>query len=77
MFQSNFWAQFLSFLPSEPTLIGTVVSVSGEVHIIELLDGSLIEASSTSAFAEGARVFCKKGLVIGEAPELDEVIIEI
>lgn len=65
---SNLYNAFLGLIPTYPVLIGTVMSVDGESHILELLGGSTIICQSQKVYEIGQRVFIQDKLIISEAP---------
>jgi hypothetical protein len=72
----NLWRQFQDLLPTNATLIGTVVTTHADHTVsVQLLDGGLLRVAGTAA--DGTRVFIRDGRIEGEAPELPQVDIEI
>ncbi len=72
----NLWRQFEELLPDVPLLLGTVATAHANGTVtVELLDGGLLRVIGNSA--EGERVFVRDGQVIGNAPDLPSVEIEI
>ncbi|CAH0445219.1 hypothetical protein [Ralstonia pseudosolanacearum] len=72
----NLWRQFEELLPNSPVLVGTVVArhVDGTVTV-QLLGGGLVRA--IGAGEPGQRLFVRGTEVIGPAPALPSVDIEI
>lgn len=72
---ANLYKRFLSLVPTDPLQVGTVVSVDGEVAVIELPGGGLLNARGSAS--EGDRVFVRGGAIEGVAPALPyvEVIV--
>ncbi|MDB0529738.1 hypothetical protein V4C85_23355 [Ralstonia solanacearum] len=72
----NLWRQFEELLPNSPLLVGTVVTrhVDGTVTV-QLLGGGLVRA--TGAGEPDQRLFVRGTEVIGPAPTLPSVDIEI
>ncbi|WP_197339981.1 hypothetical protein [Ralstonia solanacearum] len=72
----NLWRQFEELLPASPVLVGTVVTrhLDGTVTI-QLLGGGLVRA--TGAGEPDQRLFVRGTEVIGPAPTLPSVEIEI
>ncbi|QEP43024.1 hypothetical protein D5085_07785 [Ectothiorhodospiraceae bacterium BW-2] len=73
---SNIWREFERLLPQAPLLTGKVISrqESGDL-IVELPGGGQLRVTGEAEL--GQRVFVKADQVIGEAPELPFVEIEI
>jgi hypothetical protein len=72
----NLWRQFQDLLPTNVTLIGTVVTTHADHTVsVQLLDGGLLRVAG--AAADGTRVFVRDGRIGGEAPELPQIDIEI
>jgi hypothetical protein len=72
----NLWRQFQDLLPTNVTLIGTVVTTHADHTVsVQLLDGGLLRVAG--APADGTRVFVRDGRIEGEAPELPQIDIEI
>lgn len=72
----NLWRTFQDLLPDSPLLIGTVVTqhTDGTVSV-QLLDGGLLRVTGSTATDE--RVFVRDGEIVGPAPVLPMVEIEI
>ena len=72
----NLWRQFEDLLPDSPLLLGTVVTHHADGTVtVELLDGGLLRVTGSGSV--GDRVFVRDGRVIGDAPTLPTVEIEI
>lgn len=72
----NLWRRFQDLLPNAPLLIGTVVTRHGDGTVtVELLGGGLLRV--TGEGAQGDRLFVRANEVIGPAPTLPTVEIEI
>lgn len=72
----NLWRQFEDLLPDSPLLLGTVATHHADGTVtVELLDGGLLRVTGNSSV--GDRVFVRDGRVIGDAPTLPTVEIEI
>lgn len=67
----NPFRQFLEILPSRPMQVGTVVSVLGQVAVVELPGGGSIQARGQATV--GMRVWVRDGVIEGEAPALTYV----
>lgn len=64
----NLFTQFRRLVVSPPRLYGEVVSTSGDLAMVELPDGSLIQSLGTATVAQ--KVFVRAGVIEGEAPNL-------
>ncbi len=72
----NLWRQFQDLLPDAPLLVGTVVTRHGDGTVtVELLGGGLLRVIGEGA--QGDRLFVRGTEVIGPAPTLPTVEIEI
>lgn len=72
----NVWKQFAQLLPGAPLLLGTVLADHADGTVtVQLLDGGLLRVTGSSVV--GDRVFVRDGEVIGPAPTLPGVDIEI
>ncbi|AST26523.1 hypothetical protein [Ralstonia pseudosolanacearum] len=72
----NLWRQFEDLLPDAPLLVGTVVTRHDDGTVtVQLLGGGLVRA--TGAGEPGERLFVRGDEVIGAAPTLPTVDIEI
>ncbi|AGH83378.1 hypothetical protein [Ralstonia pseudosolanacearum] len=72
----NLWRQFEDLLPDAPLLVGTVVTSHDDGTVtIQLLGGGLVRV--TGAGEPGERLFVRGAEVIGSAPTLPTVEIEI
>lgn len=67
----NPFQQLLELLPSRPLEVGTVLSVVGDVAMVELPGGGLLQARGQATV--GMRVWVRDGLIEGEAPTLTYV----
>lgn len=72
---SNPFVQLQRLLPGPALLVGTVVSGSGGVLLVELPGGARVSVRGSAAV--GARVFVKDGRVDGDAPSLPTVNVEV
>lgn len=71
----NPYKALLDLLPSSPLLVGDVVSVNGDVAVVELPGGGLIQARGKAVV--GAHVFVQGGVIDGEAPALTYVAASV
>ncbi|MGA4009672.1 hypothetical protein OZ675_12355 [Ralstonia pseudosolanacearum] len=72
----NLWRQFEDLLPDAPLLVGTVVTSHDDGTVtVQLLGGGLVRA--TGAGEPGDRLFVRGTEVVGPAPTLPTVEIEI
>lgn len=75
----NLWRRFADLLPTDPTLLATVVTLHTDGTVsVELLGGGFLRVRGGSIeCAEGDRVFVRAGVIEGVAPALPQVMIEI
>jgi hypothetical protein len=71
----NPYAQLKAILPDPPLLVGTVLAFDDGTAIIELPDGSQVQARGDTTV--GSRVFFRDNLIEGPAPTLTYEEIEI
>jgi hypothetical protein len=71
----NPYKRLLGLLPPKPLQIGTVVSVSGDVAVVQLPDGATVTVRG--ATTTGASVFFRDGVIEGQAPSLPVYYLEI
>jgi hypothetical protein len=72
---ANIWTAFKEILPSQPLLVGTVASVSGETSLMTLIDGGVVRVRGVGAVGE--KWYLKAGTLDSKAPALtlNEVVI--
>lgn len=75
MTTTNLWKRLRQLLPEAPLLVGTVIEVSPYGVSVQLPDGAVTVVRGTAAVNDN--VFIRNGVVEGQAPSLDTVIIEI
>lgn len=74
----NLFRRLQELLPSDPQLSGQITGSLGDGRVrIELPGGGALDALNPSGLAVGAWVYVKGGAIIGEAPDLPYVLIEI
>jgi hypothetical protein len=71
----NLYALLQSFGAASATVIGTVAWIDGEYVGVTLLGGE--ELGVTGATSVGERVFVRDGEIVGQAPDLAGVEIEV
>ena len=72
----NLWREFARLLPDAPLLLGSVLADHGDGTVtVELMAGGLLRVTGSGEV--GSRVFVRNGDVIGPAPNLPMVAIEI
>jgi hypothetical protein len=72
---TNPYKRLLALLPQRPLQIGTVLSISGGVVVLEMPGGG--RATARGAASVGQRVFFRDGNVEGIAPSLTPVSAEV
>nr|WP_295937346.1 hypothetical protein [uncultured Acidovorax sp.] len=78
MSKTNLFRRLQELLPDEPQLSGQITGSLGSGRVrIELPGGGALEALNPSGLAVGTWVYVKGGAIIGEAPDLPYVLIEI
>lgn len=71
----NYYKLLKSILPDAPLLVGDVVAVSNGTAMVELPDGSQVQARGEAVVTD--RVFIRDGVIEGPAPSLTVEIIEV
>lgn len=72
----NVWRQFAQLLPEAPLLLGTLLAEHADGTVtVQLLAGGLLRV--TGSGTGGDRVFVRAGAVVGPAPALPSVDIEV
>ena len=73
---ANLYRQFLSILPDDPLLVGTVTDVFADnMADVQLIGGGKIRVSGEASVDD--KVFVKGGLIIDKAPDLPLVNVTI
>lgn len=72
---TNAYSKLLNLLPSQPLLVGQLVSTYNEISILTLLDGGVITARGTGTV--GQNYYVRNGLIESAAPNLipNEIVI--
>jgi hypothetical protein len=72
---SNAYAKLLNLLPTQPLLVGNVITSYGDKSILTLLDGGVITARGTGTV--GLNYYVRNGLIESAAPNLasSEIVI--
>lgn len=74
----NSYKALVDLLPRSPRLMGDVLAINGDGSVtVALLGGGVLTASSTTGLTIGQRVFVQRGVVIGTAPALPGVTIDV
>ena len=78
MILGSLFKRFLDLVPKTPRLVGTVISnAGGGRYGVQLAGGGVIEATSKNAYSISARVFVEDQRIVGDAPALDVVTIDV
>ena len=72
---NNSYSKLMYLLPSQPLLVGTLVSTTNDTSILTLLDGGVITARGTGTV--GANYYVRNGFIESDAPNLTQVEIVI
>lgn len=74
----NLFRRVRDLLPDDPQLSGQITGSLGDGRVrIELPGGGVLEVLNPSGFAVGTWVYVKGTAILGEAPDLPYVLIEI
>lgn len=74
---ANPWQQFRNLLPGSPLVVGTVSAHNADgSSTIDLPGGGSINAIGQTV-AIGQKAFVRNGQVLGQAPDLPELMIEV
>lgn len=71
----NLYGQLLGLLPQRILQVGTVLSISNGVAVIELPGGG--RATARGAATVGGKVFFRDGTIEASAPNLTVALIEV
>ena len=78
MAMGNFWQQFKDLLPNEPKLVGTISSNYGNgLYAVSLVGGGSVQAMSNTDRSIGDKVYITGKVIVGKAPDLPDVVIEV
>jgi hypothetical protein len=73
----NLYRQFLDLIPRDPMFVGEVIEHHSDgTSTLQLPGGGMIRARGQEV-AVGERAFVQGGAVLGEAPALTDVTIEV
>ena len=74
----NLFRRLQDLLPDDPQLSGQITGSLGDGRVrVELPGGGFLNALNPAGFAVGTWVYMKGIAIIGEAPDLPYVLIEI
>lgn len=74
----NFWAKFLDLLPKRPKRVGTIETVvDATTYNVVLVGGGTIQATSLQTLTVGVKVYVQDGVIVGTAPALESIEIEV
>ena len=74
----NFWSKFLDLLPKRPKKVGTIETVvDASTYNVILVGGGTIQATSLQTLTVGTKVFVQDGVIVGTAPALATIEIEV
>lgn len=73
----NTWAQFKSLLPSDPLLVGEVLSHNADGTSSVELPGAITIRVQGQTVAVGLQAFVQTGRIVGEAPNLTGYTIAV
>lgn len=71
----NLYRQFVQLLPDQPLQVGTVEQVSQGRVVVSLPGGATVNLLGDAAV--GQKVFFRDGAVVGPAPALTTILIEV
>ncbi|RYE43851.1 MAG: hypothetical protein EOP24_26790 [Hyphomicrobiales bacterium] len=75
---TNLYTRLLGLLPQAPVMTGTVAELHGDgTASVQLHGGGLLRVRNPFETEQGAAVFVQDDAVIGDAPSLPLVLIEI
>ncbi len=78
MSKTNLFRRLQELLPDAPLLSGQITGSLGDGRVrIELPGGGALDALNPAGLAVGTWVYVKGGAIVGEAPDLPYVLIEI
>ena len=72
------WSAFAALLEPQKKEIGTVQTVYPDGrYLVRLLTGATVRVEADAVYAVGNRVFVQSGRIVGNAPALKSVVIEV
>lgn len=75
---TNIFRRLLELLPSEPVLVGSISAAHADgTATVQLPGGALLRVRNPLAQPLGAAVYLQGGAVIGDAPQLPVIEMEI
>lgn len=77
MSSGNLWALFSQVTAQPATQIATVLARNGVNYDVQAMGGSVSAATSSAAYEIGSKVFVRDNKIIGQAPDLPYVEIEV
>ena len=77
MASGNLWQLFKNVTEQGAKQIATVLARNGNSYDVQSMGGGVSVATSSTAYDVGAKVFVRDGEIVGEAPNLTYVEIEV
>lgn len=73
----NLFKLFQDVTRGEPQQIATVINRDGPTYTVQMTAGNIIDVQGVGAFEIDSKVFIKGTKIVGEAPNLTYVEIEV
>lgn len=77
MSSGNLWALFRGVTEQAGQQIATVLARNGVNYDVQSIGGSVSAATSSAAYEVGSKVFVRDGAIVGLAPDLPYVEIDV
>jgi hypothetical protein len=72
------WRKFVDLLPKTPRYVGVVLTVDGANRFtVTIVGGGLVTVIGSSEYSASDRVFVEGGKIVGTAPALTTLTIEV
>lgn len=72
------WKKFVDLLPKTPRYVGVILTDDGASRFtVTIVGGGVLQVYGSSEFSAGDRVFVEGGKIVGTAPALTTLIIEV
>ena len=77
MASGNLWQLFKSVTEQGAQQMATVLARNGNSYDVQVMGGGISVANSNAAYDVGSKVFVRDGNIVGNAPNLPFVEIEV
>lgn len=77
MASGNLWQLFRGVTEQGAKQVATVLASNGNSYDVQSMGGGVSVATSSAAYDVGAKVFVRDGQIVGIAPDLTYIEIEV